>query len=216
MTIIRLIDATADPVPVTCRRRHDPALRCAARSQTHVGVGKDLRLHAVEFVQDHEIGVNPGVRARLIRPHEVNDPVTERATLDRFCQISGLGRVAQPRRRRDEETPMICPHCRSSATTRRKHRTALGYPRFNGRLCGRRFNERTGTLWLCQISDHETQRDDVRLDRLSLARRHLRDQPVPARKEQPALVGQRDVRAASTAHPEVLSQLVNRRAESRC
>ena len=82
MTIIRLIDASADPVPVTCRRRHDPALRCAARSQTHVGVGKDLRLHAVEFVQDHEIGVNPGVRARLIRPHEVNDPVTERATLD--------------------------------------------------------------------------------------------------------------------------------------
>ena len=69
---------------------------------------------------------------------------------------------------------------------------------------------------LCQISDHETQRDDVRLDRLSLARRHLRDQPVPARKEQPALVGQRDVRAASTAQPEVLSQLVNRRAESRC
>ena len=69
---------------------------------------------------------------------------------------------------------------------------------------------------LCQISDHETQRDDVRLDRLSRARRHLRDQPVPARKEQPALVGQRDVRAASTAHPEVLSQLVKRRAESRC
>ena len=68
---------------------------------------------------------------------------------------------------------------------------------------------------LCQISDHETQRDDVRLDRLSLARRHLRDQPVPARKEQPALVGQRDVRAASTAQPEVLSQLVKRRAESR-
>ena len=70
--------------------------------------------------------------------------------------------------------------------------------------------------WLCQISDHETQRDDVRLDRLSRARRHLRDQPVPARKEQPALVGQRDVRAASTAHPKVLSQLVKRRAESRC
>ena len=69
--------------------------------------------------------------------------------------------------------------------------------------------------WLCQISDHETQRDDVRRDRLSRARRHLREQPVPARKEKPALVGQRDVRAASTAHPEVLSQLVNRRAESR-
>ena len=80
------------------------------------------------------------------------------------------------------------------------------------RIADRRQRPPTG---LCQISDHETQRDDVRLDRLSLARRHLRDQPVPARKEQPALVGQRDVRAASTAHPEVLSQLVNRRAESR-
>ena len=41
---------------------------------------------------------------------------------------------------------MICPHCRSSATTRHKHRTALGYPRFKCRLCGRRCNERTGTL----------------------------------------------------------------------
>ena len=73
-----------------------------------------------------------------------------------------------------------------------------------------------GLIRLCQISDHETQRGDVRLDRLSRARRHLRDQPVPARKEQPALVGQRDVGAASAAYPKVLSQLVNRRAESCC
>ena len=40
---------------------------------------------------------------------------------------------------------MSCPHCRSSATTRRKHRSALGYARFNCRACKRRFNQRTGT-----------------------------------------------------------------------
>ncbi len=38
-----------------------------------------------------------------------------------------------------------CPHCRSTATTKRKPRTALGYPRLNCRACGRRLNERTGT-----------------------------------------------------------------------
>ncbi len=42
---------------------------------------------------------------------------------------------------------MNCPHCRSIMTTRRTHRTALGYPRFNCRSCRRRFNERTGTLF---------------------------------------------------------------------
>ena len=40
---------------------------------------------------------------------------------------------------------MHCPHCRSTATTKRRHRTTLGYQRFNCRACGRRFNERTGT-----------------------------------------------------------------------
>jgi putative transposase len=40
---------------------------------------------------------------------------------------------------------MTCPHCESTATTRRTSRTALGYRRFNCRSCGRRFNERTGT-----------------------------------------------------------------------
>ena len=40
---------------------------------------------------------------------------------------------------------MTCPHCRSSATARRRHRTELGYRRFSCRSCGRRFNERTGT-----------------------------------------------------------------------
>ncbi len=40
---------------------------------------------------------------------------------------------------------MHCPRCRSTATTTRKRRTALGYRRFNCRSCRRRFNERTGT-----------------------------------------------------------------------
>ena len=40
---------------------------------------------------------------------------------------------------------MHCPHCRSTATTKRRHRTTLGYQRFNCRAGGRRFNERTGT-----------------------------------------------------------------------
>ena len=40
---------------------------------------------------------------------------------------------------------MPCPRCSSTATTTRKHRSALGYRRFNCRACGRRFNERTGT-----------------------------------------------------------------------
>ena len=40
---------------------------------------------------------------------------------------------------------MPCPHCGSTATTRRTCRTALGYRRFNCRSCRRRFNERTAT-----------------------------------------------------------------------
>ena len=40
---------------------------------------------------------------------------------------------------------MRCPHCGSTATTRRTCRTALGYRRFNCRSCRRRFNERTAT-----------------------------------------------------------------------
>ena len=40
---------------------------------------------------------------------------------------------------------MNCPHCRSNMTSRRKHRTALGYPRFNCRARRRRFNEWCGT-----------------------------------------------------------------------
>ena len=40
---------------------------------------------------------------------------------------------------------MNCPHCRSKATSKRKHRSTLGYHRFSCRSCHRRFNERTGT-----------------------------------------------------------------------
>jgi transposase-like protein len=40
---------------------------------------------------------------------------------------------------------MNCPHCRSTETSKRRHRTALGYHRFSCRSCHRRFNERTGT-----------------------------------------------------------------------
>ena len=40
---------------------------------------------------------------------------------------------------------MGCPHCRSTATSKRMHRTALGSRRFSCGSCHRRFNERTGT-----------------------------------------------------------------------
>ena len=40
---------------------------------------------------------------------------------------------------------MSCPHCLSTSTSKRKHRTSLGYRTFFCQGCGRRFNERTGT-----------------------------------------------------------------------
>ena len=40
---------------------------------------------------------------------------------------------------------MACPDCASTATTRRKGRTALGSRRFRCQACRRRFHERTGT-----------------------------------------------------------------------
>ena len=43
---------------------------------------------------------------------------------------------------------MNCPHCRSTATSKRPHRSALGYRRFACRSCHRRFNERTGMRFL--------------------------------------------------------------------
>jgi putative transposase len=42
---------------------------------------------------------------------------------------------------------MRCPHCRSSATTKRSDRTELDYRRFRCRACQRLFNERTGTAF---------------------------------------------------------------------
>ena len=40
---------------------------------------------------------------------------------------------------------MPCPHCLSTTSSRRKHRTSLGYRTFYCRDCDRRFNERTGS-----------------------------------------------------------------------
>ncbi len=56
---------------------------------------------------------------------------------------------------------MACPHCESTATSRRVCRTALGYRRFNCRSCRRRFNERNGTPFsgFCQISDDRSRHD---------------------------------------------------------
>jgi putative transposase len=42
---------------------------------------------------------------------------------------------------------MRCPHCQSTATTKRPDRTELGYCRFRCCDCSRIFNERTGTLF---------------------------------------------------------------------
>ena len=40
---------------------------------------------------------------------------------------------------------MDCPYCKATATSKRQHRTTLGYRTFNCRSCRRRFNERAGT-----------------------------------------------------------------------
>ena len=40
---------------------------------------------------------------------------------------------------------MSCPHCLSTSTSKRKHRTSLGYRTYFCPGCGRRFNERTGS-----------------------------------------------------------------------
>ncbi len=40
---------------------------------------------------------------------------------------------------------MSCPHCLSTSTSKRKHRTTLGYRTFFCRDCDRRFNERSGS-----------------------------------------------------------------------
>ena len=40
---------------------------------------------------------------------------------------------------------MPCPHCLSTSTSKRKHRTSLGYKTFCCRDCNKRFNERSGS-----------------------------------------------------------------------
>ena len=40
---------------------------------------------------------------------------------------------------------MSCPHCLSTSTSKRKHRTSLGYRTFRCRDGDRRFNERSGS-----------------------------------------------------------------------
>src|SRR3982751_6180139 len=41
---------------------------------------------------------------------------------------------------------MDCPHCQSSSTSEQEGRTVHGFRRFRCRDCGRRYNERTGTV----------------------------------------------------------------------
>ena len=41
---------------------------------------------------------------------------------------------------------MNCPHCHSSLTSEQEGRTVHGFRRFRCRECGRRYNERTGTV----------------------------------------------------------------------
>ena len=71
---------------------------------------------------------------------------------------------------------MDCPHWGSGETSRRRRRTALGYPRFNCRACGRRFHERTGT----PFNDLQDPTDIVRLAVLGRLRYTLRFRAVVA------------------------------------
>src|SRR3954454_17306219 len=41
---------------------------------------------------------------------------------------------------------MNCPHCQSSSTAEQEGRTVHGFRRFRCRECGRRYDERTGTV----------------------------------------------------------------------
>ncbi len=42
---------------------------------------------------------------------------------------------------------MNCPHCGSTTTTQLTAKTSLGYPTFRCSACGRKFNERTCTVY---------------------------------------------------------------------
>ena len=72
--------------------------------------------------------------------HQTTDAAAGSSSLSRFR--ARWHRVASSSERRG--ILVTCPHCESTATTRRICRTALGYRRFNCRSCRRRFNERTG------------------------------------------------------------------------
>ena len=63
----------------------------------------------------------------------------------RFCQNSGLAGLGEPHPRNGEGTLLACPDWTSTATTKRKGRTALGSRTSACRACRRTFNERTGT-----------------------------------------------------------------------
>ena len=76
-----------------------------------------------------------------------------------FCQISGPAGLGEPHPRNGEGTLLACPDCASTATTRRKGRTAHGSRRFRCQACRRRFNERTGT----PFTDLQDPPDSVRL-----------------------------------------------------
>ena len=77
----------------------------------------------------------------------------------RFCQHSGLAGLGSPHPRNGEGTLLACPDCTSTATTKRKGRTALGSRRFRCRACRRRFHERTGP----PFNDRQDPTDIVRL-----------------------------------------------------
>jgi len=50
-------------------------------------------------------------------------------------------------KRSPRRPPWHGPHCHSLETLKRRGTTSLGYARFFCHACGRRFNERTGTLF---------------------------------------------------------------------
>src|SRR3954471_9021762 len=55
-------------------------------------------------------------------------------------------RFSGPVLRDQKRAAMNCPHCHSSSTTEQEGRTVQGFRRFRCRDCGRRYNERTGTV----------------------------------------------------------------------
>ena len=69
--------------------------------------------------------------------------VGQRSRQCAWAKLSGLG-IGPPLT--DGRTGMRCIGCGSEALTERSERTVQGYRRFRCRLCGKQFNERTGTM----------------------------------------------------------------------